>query len=226
MSPSDAIAPWNDPERVRCFASRDPDHRLVPLVDALPDPQGVRVLDLGCAGGRNTVFLAERGLDLFALDAAEAMVAETRARVAGVLGEAQAERRVVQGLMTDLSRWADETFQLVVALGVYHQAQSEAEWFEALAETERVLAYGGRVLVSSFAPGTGKSNEPLELVEGTRFLYEGMHDDHLCLRDADGLDADFAELGFVPETPTCIVERVVEEKRRVTVNALYEKLPA
>jgi SAM-dependent methyltransferase len=224
MSASDPIAPWNDPERVRCFASRDPDHRLVELVEALPYPQGVTVLDLGCAGGRNAEYLARHDLDLWALDAAEAMVAETRTRVAAVLGAQEAERRVVQGTMDDLSRWADGTFHLVVALGVYHQAQSEAEWFAALGETERVLVPGGRCLVSNFAPGTGRLHEPLDLIEGTRFLYEGMHDDHLCLRDADGLDQDLATLGLVPETPTRIVERATEESRRVTVNALYKKL--
>jgi len=224
MSASDPNAPWNDPERVRCFASRDPDHRLVEIVKALPYPQGVTVLDLGCAGGRNAEYLARHELDLHALDAAEAMVETTRARVAEVLGAEEADRRVVQGVMDDLSRWPDETFHLVVALGVYHQAQSEAEWHTALAETERVLMAGGRCLVSNFAPGTGLLHEPLELVEDTRFLHVGMHDDFLCLRGADELDQDLAALGLVPETPTRIVERATEDRRRVTVNALYRKL--
>jgi len=226
VTAADAPTHWNDPERVRAFAARDADHRLVELVDATPYPPGVRVLDLGCAGGRNADLLARRGFDLWALDAAEAMVEATRARVAACLGEDEASRRVVRGLMTDLSAWEDGSFHLVVALGVYHQAQSEVEWYEALAETERVLAYGGRCLVSNFAPGTGGLHEPLELIEGTRFTYEGMHEDFLCLRDADGLDRDLAELALVPETPTRIVERAVEDRRRVTVNGLYRKLKA
>lgn len=217
-------AHWNDPERVECFASRDPDHRLVELVEALPYPQGVTVLDLGCAGGRNAEYLARHDLDLHALDVAEAMVARTRERVAAVLGAEAAEARVVLGTMDDLSRWEDGAFHLVVALGVYHQAQTQDEWYRALAETDRVLAAGGRCLVSNFAPGTGGLHDPLPLLEGTRFLYEGMHDDHLCLRDPDGLDQDFAGLGFAPEVPTRVVERQTEDRRRVTVNALYKKL--
>ena len=105
MSMHDPAAHWNDPERVECFASRDPDHRLVELVEALPYPRGVTVLDLGCAGGRNAEYLARHELDLHALDVAEAMVARTRERVAVVLGAEEAEARVVRGTMDDLSRW-------------------------------------------------------------------------------------------------------------------------
>jgi hypothetical protein len=42
---------------------RDPDHRLSELVDRCPDPEAVCVLDLGCAGKRNTVFLGRLGFD-------------------------------------------------------------------------------------------------------------------------------------------------------------------
>ena len=57
--------------------------------------------------------------------------------------------------MDDLSAWPEGRFALVVALGIYHQAGSEAEWGRALGETARVTAPGGRRLVASFAPRTG-----------------------------------------------------------------------
>jgi len=225
LSRSDPLDHWNDPKTVRRFAERAADHRLVELLARWPTPASVRVLDLGCAGGRNAELLAVEGFDFHAIDAAKAMVRTTCVRVAAVLGEEEARRRVVQGRMDDLAAWGEESVDLVVALGVYHQAQSEDEWYAALAETERVLVQGGLCLVSNFSPGTGTLAAPLPPVEGTRFLYEGMHEDRLCLRDAAGLDADLADLGLVPETPTRVVERVVEDRRRVTVNALYVKLP-
>lgn len=198
---------WNDPERVARFAERDADHRLSALLPTYEDPAAVAVLDLGCAGGRNTALLAEAGFDVYALDAAAAMVARTRERLAAFLGEAEARRRVVEGAMTALQGLPRQQFRLVVALGIYHQATSEGEGERALAETARVVAPGGRVLVSHFAPGTR--------LEG--------REAHLWLLPADRLDAAFARHGFCPELPSSTVTRTLETSRRVTVNALYRK---
>ena len=214
---------WNEPEQVERFAVREPDHRLAALWEGVPDPAAVRVLDLGCAGGRNTEALAARGFDVQALDAAEAMVAHTRARLTPIVGADEAERRVVLGEMRDLSAWAAGAFDLVVALGVLHQAQDEEEWYASLAEIVRVLAPGGRVLVSNFAPGTGPVETPLALVPGTSFVHEGFRGDHLCLRRAADLDADFRSLGLEADVATAIVEREGDGRRRVTVNALYRR---
>jgi hypothetical protein len=52
------------------------------------------------------------------------MVAETRRRVAEILGEREAEARVRLGRMDDLAEFDDGTFDLVVSLGVLHNAQS------------------------------------------------------------------------------------------------------
>ena len=48
----------------------------------------------------------------------------------------------------------DASFDLVVALGIYHNARSAEEWQAALAETARVLKPGGR------APGIGQRPVP------------------------------------------------------------------
>lgn len=224
-SPNDGPPDWNDPEVVRRFASRDADHRLLALLPTYAEPGTTRVLDLGCAGGRNAELLAESGFDLWAVDVAEAMVRHTRERVARSRGVEEAVRRVRTGRMTDLSEVAGRPFDLVVALGIYHQAQTEDEYFAALDETERVLAPAGRVLVSSFAPGTGLFDAPAPRVAGTRFVYGGLSGRTLCLRDRDGLDADFAARGLVPEVPSEVVTRELEDRRRVTVNALYRRSP-
>lgn len=214
---------WNDAAQVERFAARDADHRLVALLGGHPDPAGTRVLDLGCAGGRNADWLARAGFDVWALDQAEAMVARTRERVGAVLGAAEARRRAIQGTMTALDVLPVETFDLVVALGIYHQAATEEEWFAALSETARVVAPGGRVLVSNFLPGTVLDGVALPRVEGTRFVHRGRHDGTLCLREAADLDADFRALGLPPEVPTETVVREVETSRRVVANARYRR---
>jgi SAM-dependent methyltransferase len=214
---------WNDPEMVERFAARDPDVRLSELLGGYPEPAAVSVLDLGCAGGRNTELLAARGFDVHAVDSAPAMVEAVRARLAPIFGAEEAARRVSVGTMRRLDGHGDAAYQLLVALGIFQQAQSEEEYFDALAEAARVLAPGGLCLVASFAPGTGTVDAPLEPVEGHTFLHHGLHVEHLCLRAPEDLDADFAAVGMTPVVPTKLVERVEGERRRVTANALYRR---
>ena len=65
---------WEQPETVEWFATPGPDLRLLKLIRDSGRPHEVRVLDLGCGGGRNTTLLAERGFDVYAIDASPAMV--------------------------------------------------------------------------------------------------------------------------------------------------------
>jgi SAM-dependent methyltransferase len=215
-------AVWEDPERVEEFARKPPDHRLKALVEAEPDLSRLRALDVGCAGGRNAVFLAEHGVDVVATDASAAMVARTRERLAALLGDDEAERRVFRARMEE-QPGAASSFDLVVALGIYHNARSAGEWQAALAETARVLKPGGRVLVSVFTPDTdldGKGHVP---VPGVPHLHERPDGRRMYLVDSTTLDDDMAANGLDPGEPTVLVEGQVEIGRRVSVNGLYRK---
>ncbi len=215
---------WDSPENVERFAAREPDARLTQLVNECPDASRVRVLDLGCAGGRNAVLLAEKGFDVEAVDASPAMVAKTRERVAAILGAAEAKRRVRVGRMDDLSAIADATVDLVVALGLYHCAQSREEWDRALAETARVLKPGGRLLVSVFTPETDLTGRGVQAVPGEPDVYEGFDSGgRHVLVDAAALDRDMARLGLMPLEPTRTARPKVETGRRVSANGLYRK---
>ena len=212
---------WEDPERVGWFADRDPDHRLAELAEEYDDPSATRVLDLGCAGGRNTELLAEHGFDVWALDAAEAMVEHTRERVAGHLGRGEAEERVIRGRMDDLP-WPDGWFRLVVALGIHHAAESWTEWQRAAAETTRVLVPGGRLLLNQFTPEVDLTGEGMHPVPGEPHVYTGLPTGRAVLLDADALDREWGRLGFRPEVPSETRRVELEDgTRRVSVNALY-----
>lgn len=225
MREADEGAPpfWERPEQVERFAERAPDRRLAGLLDRFPEPGGVRVLDLGCAGGRNAELLARRGFDLRALDASEAMVRRTRERVARILGPREASRRVRRGRMEDLGRFADDTFDLVVALGVYHNAGSRQAWDRSVAETARVLARGGLLLTSDFSPRSEPRGEPLRRLGDSSHRYEGFASGPLFLLEAAALDREMARHGLFPAAPTEAVRVPTDEGHRVTVNGLYRK---
>ena len=213
---------WEQPEQVERFAAREPDLRLRRLIEDYPEPAAVRALDLGCAAGRNTLLLAERGFDVMALDSSRAMVARTRLRLAEVLGEQEAFRRVREGNMDRLDWAGPESFDLLVALGVYHCAQSGEEWDRALAESSRVLKHGGRLLASVFAPGTDLTGQGMKWVKG--HLFESMPGDGLFhLVDAETFDAEMSRHGLSALAPAETVVREEGPARRVTANGLYQK---
>ena len=217
---------WDSAEIVERFAAREPDVRLMELLGKYAEPSKTRVLDLGCAGGRNAVPLARGGFDLVALDSSPAMVEKTRERLAPILGPEEARRRVRAGRMNDLSFGADASFDLVVALGIYHCAQSRAEWDRALSETARVLKPGGRVLVSVFTPETDLDGRGFRPVPGEPDVYEGFESGgRHVLVDAEGLDRDMARFGLTPLEPTRTARPKLETGRRVSANGLYGKTP-
>ena len=226
-APRDAVTDgfWEQPDVVEMFAARDPDHRLVRLVAEYDHPDRVRVLDLGCAGGRNTVFLAEHRFDVHAIDASTAMVKRTRERVAAVLGRDEAADRVRVGSMDDLARFDDASFDLVVALGVYHNARSMQEWDAAITATARVLEPAGRLLLNQFTPEVDLTGAGVHPVDGQPGVYDGMPDGRAVLMDADDLDRAMARHGLLPEIPSETVRVETEVGRRVSVNALYIRPP-
>lgn len=215
---------WQKPDTVDRFADRDPDHRLQELVDQYPNPAEIRVLDLGCAGGRNTEFLARRGFDVYALDASQPMVEETRTRVEEILGTDEAENRIQQGRMDDLSRYDDEFFELVVALGIYHNAERWDEWERAVSETARVLAPGGKLLTANFTPATDITGEGIEPAADETHVYSGFPSGRVVLLTLEELDDRMKRRGLEPAVPSEVVTAQTENGRRVTVNSLYEKV--
>lgn len=214
---------WEDPERVEEFAAKPPDHRLRALIERERDPRRLRALDLGCAGGRNSAFMAEHGIDLMATDGSRAMVERTRERLSGLLGAQEAARRVLLGPMDALAWAGDAAFDLVVALGIYHNAKGAAEWDRTLSETSRVLKPGGRALVSTFTPDTDLEGRGKRPVPDVPHLYERPDGRLLYLVDPETLDRDMARHGLEPVEPTVTAEGKVDVGRRVSVNGLYRK---
>jgi len=195
---------WDDPDTVAFFAARPPDHRLVALLEAGGLACGARVLDLGCAGGRNTAYLTALDVEVIAVDAEPAMVAATRARVAPFVGAQEATRRVRLGRFDALDDLDDASFALVLALGVLQNAADDEEFGRGVREIARVLRPGGAVLVAHFSPASRPPGRPL--TRGTGHTYRGFFADDpelpMVLHEARELDDAFATAGLSPVVPT------------------------
>lgn len=111
-------------------------------VDELSLPRTARVLEIGCGAGFMAVALARRGFAVEAVDHAPAMIELTQihAKQTGTANRIRASIEDVHEL-----RFEDESFDLIVALGVLHWLHHLRK---AMIEIVRVLKPGGYVVLN------------------------------------------------------------------------------
>ena len=106
------------------------------------------VLDAGGGPGRYTIELARRGYNVVLLD----LVAENLERAKEEIGRAGVGthvKQIVEGSITDLSRFADNSFDAVLCLGgPLSHVYPESERWKAVSELVRVVKNGVPVFVS------------------------------------------------------------------------------
>jgi SAM-dependent methyltransferase len=110
---------------------------------ALGDVGGRTVLDLGCGTGRHAEWLAAAGARVTAVDFSEGMLAAARRKP-----HAAAVRFLAHDLHDPLP-FPDAAFDLVVSGLVLEHLQEPTPFFR---EARRVLAPGGRAVVSAMHP--------------------------------------------------------------------------
>lgn len=101
---------------------------------------GMRVLDAGCGGGRNLVYLLRRGFDVRGVDLDAKAIETTRELARATLPDA--DQRFVVAPVESMP-FADAAFDVVISSAVLHFAADEAQWQAMMRETWRVLAPGG-----------------------------------------------------------------------------------
>ena len=100
-----------------------------------------KVLEVGAGTGRYSVALAKEGMDVTAVELLESNLQKLRHNAEGVGG-----LRALKGDATDLSAFADDTFDAVLSLGpMYHLYESD-EVHRAIDEAVRVTKPGGTLL--------------------------------------------------------------------------------
>ena len=102
---------------------------------------GTRVLDAGCGGGRNLVYLLRQRYDVFATDADPAAVDHVR-RVAASLAPALPAANFVVSPVERMP-FGDAFADVVLSSAVLHFARDDAQFGAMVAEMWRVLKPGG-----------------------------------------------------------------------------------
>lgn len=137
--------------------------------------KGQKILDAGCGGGRNLLFMMRQGFDLYGVDqnpAAISAVKTLATEFASYLSLSNFKNEAVERLS-----FSNNFFSVVISSAVLHFAQNEAHFDAMLKEMWRVLKPGG-ILFARLASDIGiekyvkhLGNRRFQLGDGTeRFL--------------------------------------------------------
>lgn len=143
----------SDPQREWRRLAKDPFHRLeftttLRFLEEYLPPHGL-ILDAGGGPGRYTIELARRGYDVILYDLTPENLALARRRIA----RAGVKRRIagiVEGSITDLSRYPGGHFAAVLCLGgPLSHVEGAEERLRAVRELARVAGPGAPIFIST-----------------------------------------------------------------------------
>jgi tellurite methyltransferase len=168
----------------------------------------MRVLDAGCGGGRNLIYLLRQGYEVFGVDQDEMSVAEVQ-RVAAVLAPKLGKNNFRTENIEQMSL-PNEFADVVICSAVLHFARNDKHFEDMLKGLWRVLNLGG-LLFCRRASSIGSEHQ-IQRLQGRRFrLADGSErylvDEELLARAAD-------ELGGVMIDP--LKTTVVQNERSMT----------
>ena len=126
---------------------------------------GMRILDAGCGGGRNLVYLLQAGYEVFANDESPDAVAAVRDLASRLAPQLPAENFRVEPV--ERMSFADAFADVVVSSAVLHFAQDDEQFDAMVREMWRVLAPRG-VLFVRLASSIG-IEQGIRRVRGRRF---------------------------------------------------------
>lgn len=107
---------------------------------------GAKILDIGAGPGAYSLHFAGRGYEVSALELSERNLEVLRSRIVpGMPLEA------VQGNALDLSRYADDSFDVVLLLGPLYHLHRWEDRLRAIAEAKRVCKPGGKLFFAFIA---------------------------------------------------------------------------
>lgn len=181
-----------------------------------------RVLDIGCGAGRNALPLATAGWEVTGTDLSLPMLTAAAARVA----EAHLTKRVrlLLAAMDELPL-ASDSFDFIVAHGIWNLARSGSEFRMAVQEAARVARASCALFLFTFSRRTmADAARPLP---GESFVFTEFSGQPQCFLTQEQIVGELAAYGFEPDPSLPIRELNRPPDRSLFTNAgpvIYEAL--
>ena len=132
-----------------------------------PQPQDIKILDIGAGTGRYSVALAEEGYDVTAVELVKYNL--------GILKKKNSSVKAMQGNALNLKKLSSNTFDITLLFGPMYHLFGFEDKKKALLEAKRVTKPGGTILVAYCMNEYGvitygfKERHVLECMEQGRF---------------------------------------------------------
>ncbi|MBS6183316.1 MAG: GNAT family N-acetyltransferase [Erysipelotrichaceae bacterium] len=107
---------------------------------------GARILDVGAGAGEYSLYFSRKGYRVSALELADSNIAAFRAKLTS-----EDSIDLVQGNALDLSRYPDDSFDLVLLFGPLYHLHREEDKLLCIAEAKRVCKPNGKLFFAFIA---------------------------------------------------------------------------
>ena len=94
---------------------------------------GMKILDIGAGAGEYSLYFAEKGYEVSAIELADRNIAAFKKRI-----KPEHKIELIQGNAVDLSNYPDKSFDIVLMFGPLYHLHSEEDRQKAISEAKRV----------------------------------------------------------------------------------------
>jgi len=185
------------------FAQSAPNAVLLRFAEAERRRRGgdARALDLGCGAARNAIPLIGLGWDIVGVDLSWPMLSAAAQR-------ARQERvdhhlHLILGPMDQIPA-RSESFDLVIAHGIWNLARSASQFRQALREAARVARPGAGLFVFTFSRNTFPAQTVT--VRGEPFVFTQFSGQPQCFLTDSQLIGELGAAGFTPDPAVPLTE--------------------
>ncbi len=129
---------WQDSNINKLFFNKEPSKYITDVLDSF-DLKNKNCIDIGCGGGRYTRYLKEKGSNVLAVDKYSEMIADVNSQKINFIN-----------CSMDKIPVKDNSYDLVLSIGVLHNAVTISEFKKSIKEISRITNLNGNIILSLF----------------------------------------------------------------------------